>query len=361
MNVLAHPGAASCGCCTAGFPWVAMDSAASRQPARQSAASASIAKESRAKATGKPRRIDVHHHHASPRYVAELAAFEGAAHVNRQGWTPAHSIEHMDANGIEFAITSISSPGVWWGDELDKAARRARDGNEYAAQMARDYPGRFGFFAAIPLPDVEAALIEMEYALDVLGADGIGLLTNIGDNWLGDTAFAPVMDELNRRKAVIYIHPTAPSFCENLLPGVMDSVIEYGTDTTRTIMSLLLTGTAARCADTRFIFSHGGGTMPYLLKRFTRLFAQPRLAGCVPKGVLHELKRFYYEVAQIEHPGAMLCLRELAPLSHILFGTDYPYRIPREIIDGLKRCGLSEREWKAIDRNNALRLFPRLK
>ena len=308
-----------------------------------------------------PGRIDVHHHHASPRYTAELAAFEGSTHPNRQGWNPARSIEHMDANGIATAITSISSPGVWWGDELENAIRRSRDGNEYAAQMARDYPGRFGFFAAIPLPDVDAALAEVEYSMDVLGADGIGLLTNIGDSWLGDAAFAPVMDELNRRKAVIYTHPTAPSFCENLLPGVMDSVIEYGTDTTRTIISLLLTGTAERCPDIRFIFSHGGGTMPYLLERFTRLFAQPRMAGSVPKGVLHELKRFYYEVAQIEHPGAMLCLRELAPLSRILFGTDFPYRIPKEIIQGLKRCHLSERDWKAIDRDNALRLFPRLK
>ena len=361
MNVSREVSGFSCGCCATGFPWSSMNAAAARPLARKSCKSSSTSGKRRAKPGHAPRRIDVHHHHASPRYVAELAAFEGATHPNRQGWTPARSIEHMDANGIEVAISSISSPGVWWGDELEKAAGRARDGNEYAAQMARDYPGRFGFFAAIPLPDVDAALTEIEYALDVLGADGIGLLTNIGDSWLGDAAFAPVMDELNRRKSVIYTHPTAPSFCENILPGVMDSVIEYGTDTTRTIISLLLSGTADRCPDIKFIFSHGGGTMPYLLERFTRLFAQPRMAGSVPKGVLHELKRFYYEVAQIEHPGAMLCLRELAPLSHILFGTDYPYRIPKEILKGLKRCGFDEREWQAINRTNALRLFPRLK
>jgi predicted TIM-barrel fold metal-dependent hydrolase len=361
MNPSGTPGLTCYGCGLTGFSYAPMNAAMAGSSTRKSVKSSSASGKPRAKSKNAPHRIDVHHHHASPRYMAELAAFEGGPHPKRQGWTPARSIEQMDANGIATAITSISSPGVWWGDELTKAAGRARDGNEYAAQMARDFPGRFGFFAAIPLPDIDASLSEIEYAYDVLGADGIGLLTNIGDSWLGDPAFAPVMDELHRRKAVIYTHPTAPSFCENLLPGVLDSVIEYGTDTTRTIISLLLSGTAARCPDIRFIFSHGGGTMPYLLERFTRLFAQPHMAASVPRGVLHELKRFYYEVAQIEHPGAIFCLRELAPLSHILFGTDFPYRLPRDILAGLKRCGFTEREWLAMGRNNALRLFPRLK
>ncbi len=301
--------------------------------------------------------IDVHHHHTPPRYREEAGAFLGAG-SGRFDWTPARSIEEMDRNGIATAITSISSPGVWWGGDLGAAARRARECNEYAARMAVDHPGRFGVFASLPLPDVDASLREIEYSLDTLRAEGIVLLTNLRGQWLGDKAFAPVFEELERRKAIVYTHPTAPPYCENLIPGVMDSVIEYATDTTRTIVSLLASGTAARCPSVRFIFSHAGGLVPFLLERFTRLFAMPRMAPSVPNGVLHELRRFHYEVAQATHKGAMSALRELAPLSQVLFGTDYPYRVSAEIVEGLERCGFTQEELKAIHRDNALALFP---
>jgi predicted TIM-barrel fold metal-dependent hydrolase len=161
----------------------------------------------------------------------------------------------MDKAGVATAITSITTPGVSFGDPV--AARRlARECNEYAARLVVDFPGRFGVFAALPLPDIEGSLRETAYALDVLKADGVCMFTSYGDRWLGDPEFTPVMAELDRRKAVLYTHPTAPNCCRNLVPDVPAPIIEYGTDTTRTIASLVFSGTAARFPNIRFIFSH---------------------------------------------------------------------------------------------------------
>jgi predicted TIM-barrel fold metal-dependent hydrolase len=164
--------------------------------------------------------------------------------------------------------------------------------------MSRANPGRFGSFAMLPMQDTDSALREIEYALDVLKADGIGLLTSYGNKWLGHPSFAPVMDELNRRKAILYTHPTLANCCENLLPNVPPTVVEYGTDTTRTIVDIVFSGTAARCPDVKFIFSHAGGTMPFLTERLLKMpVLDKSLLPRVPNGVMHELKRFYYDTA----------------------------------------------------------------
>ena len=145
-----------------------------------------------------PFRIDVHHHHASPAFVAEIKARQTGQHALIE-WSPARSLEEMDRASVRTAMTSVAPPGVWFGDNA--AARAlARESNEYAARIATDHPGRFGVFAALPLPDVEGSLAEIEYAFDVLKADGVGLMTSVNQQWLGDRAFAPVMDEFNRRK-----------------------------------------------------------------------------------------------------------------------------------------------------------------
>ena len=155
----------------------------------------------------------------------------------------------MDKAGVATSITSITTPGVWIGDNA-QGRRVARECNDYAARLVVDYPGRFGMFAALPLPDIDASLREIEYGLDVLKADGICLFTSYRDKWLGDPAFEPVMAELNRRKAVVYTHPEAPLCCRNLIPGINEAVIEYGTDTTRAIARLLFSGTAQRAIRT---------------------------------------------------------------------------------------------------------------
>jgi 6-methylsalicylate decarboxylase len=303
-----------------------------------------------------PHRIDVHHHIVSPGFVEELRSLLQPPTLN---WTPARSIEDMDKAGVATAITSVTTPGVWIGDN-EQGRRLARDSNDYAARLAADYPGRFGIFVAVPLPHIEASLREIEYGLDLLKADGVALFTSYRDKWLGDPAFEPVMAELNRRKAVVFTHPEAPVCCRGLLPGVHEAVLEYGFDTTRAITRILFSGTALRYRDIRWIFSHGGGTTPFLAERLVRAPGTNKaLAQYVPDGVMAELQRFHYDVAQIAHPMALAALTRLVPISQILWGTDFPFRLGLEYVKGLGEFGFGADDLRKIERENALRLLPR--
>jgi predicted TIM-barrel fold metal-dependent hydrolase len=222
--------------------------------------------------------------------------------------------------------------------------------------MVSDHRGRFGFFAAIPLPDVDGSLREIEYALDTLKADGIGLMTSFEGKYLGAPAFAPVFEELNRRKAIVYTHPTQPQCCVGLVKGVPASSIEYATDSTRTIASLLFSGTATKAKNVRFIFSHGGGTVPFLVGRFERLAEEKKN---VPNGVRPELGKFYYEIAQANHAGALAALLDLVPISQVLFGSDYPLRPISEAVQGVTKYNFTPAQRRAVDRENARKLVPR--
>jgi 6-methylsalicylate decarboxylase len=306
-----------------------------------------------------PHRIDVHHHFFPQEYVAERNDSIAPPRLLTD-WTPARMIEDMDAGGVAISITSITTPGVWTG-EVEKSRRLARICNEYAARLVQEYPGRFGFWAALPLPDAEGSLRELEYALDTLHADGVGLITSYEDKWLGDSAFDPVLEELNRRGTVVYTHPTAPACCHNLIPDVNDSLIEFGTDTTRAIARLTFSGASSRYPNVRLIFSHAGGTMPFLYERFARASQAPDIAARMPNGFLHEVKRFFYDTAQASHEFALASLTRLVPISQILFGSDAPYRKAREFPPMLADWGFSESELRAIDYENALRLLPELR
>jgi len=349
-----------CSCCPPFSLAGGQNAAAGRGAASARKSSAKSRPKAKPKKAAGPRRIDTHHHYYPPKYLAESSKFHDGTVSYAPPWSPALSIQDMDKGGVETSILSISAPGVWFGDDA-QARVWARECNEYGAQMVQDYPGRFGLFASLPLPDVKGALKEIEYAFDVLKADGVVMMTNFDDKWLGDPLFAPVFEELNRRKAVVYTHPTVATCCRNLVPGVPGSMIEFGTDTTRTMASLLFSGTASRCPNIRFLFSHAGGTMPFITERFTRLAVRKDFAARLPKGVMHELKRFFYDTAQAAHPMALNSLREMVSVSQILFGTDYPYRTAKETAKGLAGCGFSPAQHKAIDRSNALRLFPRFK
>jgi predicted TIM-barrel fold metal-dependent hydrolase len=303
-----------------------------------------------------PHRIDVHHHIVSPLFVEEMRARLQPPTLN---WTPQRSLEDMDRAGVATAITSVTTPGVWIGDD-EQGRRLARDSNDYAAKLAADHPGRFGTFVAVPLPHIEASLREIEYGLDVLKADGVALFTSYRDKWLGDPAFEPVMAELDRRGAVAFTHPEAPVCCRGLLPGVHEYMLEYGFDTTRAITNLMFSGTARRYPRIRWIFSHGGGTTPFLAERLIRAPGMNKaLAPQVPDGVLAELQRFHYDVAQIAHPAALAALTRLVPISQILWGTDFPFRFGFEYVKGLAEFGFAEDDLRAIERENALRLLPR--
>jgi predicted TIM-barrel fold metal-dependent hydrolase len=269
----------------------------------------------------------------------------------------------MDKSGIQASITSLINPGMqaWGGDEAG-SRKIARESNEYAAQLARDYPGRFGSFASIPFPYIDASLKEIEYAMDTLKADGIYLWTSYGGKLLGDPAFWPILEELNRRKIVVYTHPTSPDCCNKLMPYVSINMIEGPVDTSRTMASLLFQGGAAKYPDIKWIFSHSGGVTPFLRSRFERQMIDSKDSKeKMPNGLMHELRKFYYDTAQGNHEGALLALLQIVPPSQVLYGTDFPFRDGAEVIGGLSKHGFSVADLRAIDRDNALRLMPRLK
>jgi predicted TIM-barrel fold metal-dependent hydrolase len=308
---------------------------------------------------GRPYRIDTHHHFSAPGFIAAIAA----RNTNQRPlelWTPSKAIEDMDKSGVATAMVSTSEPSVWFGD--NEAARKlARECNDFGARLMVDHPGRFGMFSTVPLPDIDGCLREIEYSQDTLKADGVCMMTSYQGKYPGDPAFAPVMSELNRRKAVVFFHPVKAECCKDLQPELAPALIELGTETTRAIASLIFDGTTSRYPDIRFIFSHSGGTMPYLMTRFAALATRPDIAQRMPKGLLHEVQKLYYDTASMNGPYPWPTLLKLAPVSQILFGTDFPFFSAGFVAKGLLEAGLRESDLQAIERDNALELFPRLK
>jgi 6-methylsalicylate decarboxylase len=315
---------------------------------------------------GGARRIDVHQHFVSPGFHAFLSAKNSPTSpvpgfAAWRNYSPAWAIEQLDRVGIETAMLSITAPGVWFGDAME-ARRLARDMNEFAmARMVGDHEGRFGLFAVLPLPDVDGALSEIEYALDTLKVDGFGLLTSYGNAWLGDPSFAPVLDELNRRKAVVYVHPTDAACCQGLLPRVPNQMLEYPMDTMRTITSLIVSETATRCPDVRFIFSHAGGPLVGVAGRLlgAEMSAEALAKTPEPNTRLHHLRRFYYDTAASANPVNMQSLKALVGVSQIVFGTDAPFVDGAPQVRGLTTAGFTADELARVERRNALGFLPR--
>jgi 6-methylsalicylate decarboxylase len=307
-----------------------------------------------------PQRIDVHHHFLPPGYIqtveARLLTTHGRLHAAQMtNWSPAADVERMDAAGIALAIGSISIPGVWFG-EAEPARLMAREWNEYAANVVIDYPGRFGFFAVIAPPDIDGSLREIEYALDVLKADGIALLSNYDGRWLGDAAFKPVISELHRRRAVVFVHPTL-AFEGRTLPGIRAQILEAPFDTTRTIVSLLINGVLSSYNDIRFIFAHGGGVMPYLAGRVAAL--SDGADEVSQRIVRDQFRRLYFDTALVMNEPAMAALRAFTSDSRILFGTDAPFVSPEAETETWRRVGLDAETRDSIERRNAAAILRR--
>lgn len=328
-------------------------------------AATTFTRRGRAVAADGSKLIDTHHHFYPPPYQRAWVDWEDQRKIPHLGvqlaWSRDQDIEAMDKNGVTTSILSLAStPGTWFDAGAQAAHDMARLCCDFAAEMVRDKPDRYGLFAPLSMLDVDATLKEIEYALDTLKADGVNLQTNYGDKWLGDPAYKPVFDELNRRKAVVYVHPLVASCCGRLGVGAPPYVIEVPHDTTRTIVSLLLSGTLARLRDIKWLFSHGGGTIPMLAGRIEAFYEQRSgaPAGFAPDGIEAEFRRLYYDTANATHPAAMAALTKLTPISQITYGSDYPY-LPLNQIENLRHM-LSQQDVAAISSGNAMRLLPRL-
>ena len=361
-----------------------------------------------------PRRIDVHHHFTPQVYLdyqrahpeagggggqaagarggaqrgdgarggQGVGAARGGAPAGAGGpgaWVLERDMEDMDKNGTATAIVSITTPAFWFGG-IEENRKVMRGCNEAAAKIRMGHPGRFGSFAAVPMLDPEGALKEIEYTIDTLKADGLGIFTNYGQNkWLGDAIFNPIWEEVNRRGLVVYIHPAEAACCRGM-GGPAATLVEYGADTTRTIGSLVQNGTTSKYPNIKYIFSHGGGMMPYVIERFLGGTAEEVVPGIVtkgqggtgvlhsgyservPKGVLYELRRQYYDTAQASNPVAMGALRQVVPVTQIVYGTDYWYRTAEETSRGLTTNKVfNAEELRMINRGNVERIIPKYK
>jgi predicted TIM-barrel fold metal-dependent hydrolase len=273
-------------------------------------------------------------------------------------WTLQKHMDDMGAAGITRSLLSITTPGLPAGE---RGRTLARGINEDAAKLAGDHRDQLGFFLALPMDDPDAALKEIEYGYDVLKAPGVGLFTSYGAEWLGDKRFNPVFEELNRRKAVVYVHPNTATCCTRLIPEVADTAIEYGTDTTRAIASYVYRGAARRYPDVRMIWSHSGGTMPFLIERFDFLDRSPASKAQAPDGFRAAVARFFYDIAQSTAAAPSRALKQVVPVERLVFGSDYPFRTSLEHVQGLEAAKVYSRsEMKGIYAGNVGRFLPEL-
>jgi 6-methylsalicylate decarboxylase len=306
------------------------------------------------------------HHHVIPGFYWDASNEDGnaAGGITPPHWSLDGAIAYLDEAGIDVAVPSISTPGVHFGD--DAAARTlARQVNEYLAGIKHDRPDRFGAFATLPLPDIDGSLDQIAYALDVLELDGVSIFTNAGGSYLGDSRFDPIFGELQRRAAVVFVHPTAsPDPIAHTL-GLPDSLLDYPVDTSRAIAKLHYSNPFARTPDVKYVFVHAGGTIPYVASRFAIVDEMDVIPGAGERGAFADtLLRLYWDTASAFSDPVLHMLRSVAGLGNVMFGTDYPY--PRDAISigGLRQiqntAELDDGERRAVLGGSAARLIPRL-
>jgi predicted TIM-barrel fold metal-dependent hydrolase len=339
-----------------------------RPPTRRAAlagASALLAAPTRSQAMSALGTLDVHAHFLPPVYrdalkKAGLKTLDGGIPV--PDWSPERALAIMDEIGVAGAVLSVSSPHVSF-LPADEARELCRQVNDYAADLCRRYPDRFGAYAILPLPDVDASLAELRRALDELKLDGVALPTHADGAYLGDAKFAPLLAALDARGATVFIHPTAPACFESFGLELPAPMIEFPFDTTRTVASLIFSGALERHPRIRFILPHGGGTLPFLAPRIAGIGAIPVLgtrAKPVPD-TLKALARLYYDTALSTAPHQIAALRAIAPVSQILYGTDFPFA-PEPFLRAaeaqFQALPFTPQEREQVRSGNAKGLFP---
>jgi predicted TIM-barrel fold metal-dependent hydrolase len=320
-------------------------------------------------AASKVKRIDMHHHFLPQHYMKAEADRSHNNHGNSAmfSWTAEGDVAALDKAQVDFAVGSISTPGVWIPGNVELSRSLAREWNEEAAKTVQAFPKRFGFFAPVPLPDTDGTLKEIDYAYGTLHADGINFLSNYEGKWLGDPSFAPVMEELNRRKALVYVHPTfSPCCTNNMVPGVVAPSLEFPFDTVRTIVSLVTTGTTTKYPDIRFIFSHGGGAITGIYGRVAGMANMPAFKGKFVD--MHaELQKLYYDTASLSAEVTLPALLKMIPPTHLLLGSDYPLAGPPPVNIMVKKARKefedmhpSAKLTQMVEHDNAVKLLPRI-
>lgn len=302
------------------------------------------------------RKIDTHHHFLPKVYVDSVGLETLASTMpNRRApeWSSEGSIAMMDQAGIAQAILSISS-----GPRIPNAITLLRKCNDEAAALQARYRGRFGQFASLPLPDIDGSLKEIAYSLDTLKANGVILFTNYDGKYLGDPLYAPVMEELNRRKAVVFIHPNEPTYHLSGQPPA--SVLEFPFETTRAAVSLITSGSLRRWPDIRFILSHAGGTLPYLANRMAGgVMMNPALRELVGDPI-QAVRHFWFDTALSMNEPSMKALLAIADPSKIVFGTDFPM-VPSFMLktsaEGAEKSPLFESMRDELANGNAIKLL----
>ena len=316
--------------------------------------------------------IDLHHHFWAPDYLKAQFDWGARHHVPPNAamakWRPEVSLAEMDRGGVRTAVVSLSSiSDGFWGLDAQAGMRIVQACDDYGAKMMSDHPGRFGLFAPLSMIDPDTSLKEIEYGLDQIRADGIGLQTSYHEKYLGDAFFNPIWEELNRRKAVVYLHGPNPACCNGLKvgPGVNISVVEVTFDTTRAVLSLLSNGTLARHRDIRWIVSYGGGAIPFLAGRIEAFIEHGSMRADVkpreiaPDGIIPELQRLCYDTVNVTSPSSWAALTKFVKASQIVYGTDFLY-FTDDQLDEIDQRGLTAKDKRAILAGNAKRLIPRL-
>jgi predicted TIM-barrel fold metal-dependent hydrolase len=311
-------------------------------------------------------RIDLHAHFI-PDIYREAAVAAGHEHPDGMPeiptWSPELALEVMDRLDIQAACVSVSSPGVYF-DDADKAVRLARRVNEEGAALVADHPRRFGFFASLPLPDVDAALAELAFSLDELNADGVVLLTNSSGTYLGDPKLDPLWRELGRRGATVFVHPTAPSCQPVTATRRPEPIMEFLFDTTRAVTDLILSGALVRNPDVRVIVPHAGAALPAMAHRIAAI--SQRLQSHEPgsSDVLGSLRSLWYDTAGFPMPAQLPALLHIAQLDHLVWGSDWPFTLEAMVARAsaaLDAAGfLSPDQLGQIHHGNAAALVPSL-
>ena len=311
--------------------------------------------------------VDVHAHCLPKEYLDAMTA-AGVHDVEGfplPTWSEAEHLAEMDRNGLTSSILSVSTPGLDFvsGQQRLDLARRL---NEDMAERRERTRGRFGAFALIPLPDVKASLKEIEYALDTLHMDGVGVLSNYAGSYLGDEAFIDVFAELNRRCAVLFVHPTAPPHWTEFSVGYPATALEYPFDVTRWLLQVISSGMLRRFTKIKLIATHGGGTMPFLASRIAPLVAmQSKLNPKMdPDEVQGALKEVFYDSTAVTAAITFDCYKAFVPADKRLFGSDHPFMPEANVPPALRAFNatqtLSPEDKVKLEFSNAESLFPKL-